>query len=286
MKKSVLFLEVLVLATLISMSMTCQVHAWMVSRNWINPVFEGYDSFLGATVVAYEESTTATLAVNVQNHYTDDANVTVTVQMDWETGNWSSKIEIPKGLSYVFKVDISIPSTATASNLVTHSYTLTVQYNRTGTVTTEGPYSYSNFAVYSSDQADARLLREKVETWINAYTPPTLYMPSDARKLWLEANVEKAVADDAYDTYGNFADAKSHYGNASALIEEALSSEVGTTSSFEDALLDLIDSAGSYLSMQGWAFIVIGVGFSIGFLLMGIGVVIYLVRRSKTPTKA
>ena len=284
MKKSVLFLEFLVLATLISISMTCPVQAWMVSFNWINPVYEGYDDFLGATVMAYEEATTATLAVNIQNHYAEDANVTVTVQMDWETGNWTSKTEIPKGLSRVFELDISIPSTATASNLVTHAYTITVEYNRTGTVTSEEE-THNNFAVYSSDQADARLLREKVETWMVIYDdlPAPLYLPSEARKLWIEAAVEEEMADEDYDTYGNFTGAKIHYGNALDLIDEALSSEVDKTSSFEDALLGLINSAGSYLSMQGYGYMIIGVGFGIGFLLMGIGVVIYLVRKSKQP---
>jgi len=286
MKKSVLFLEFMVLATLVSMSMICPTRAWMVSTNWINPVYEGYDNFLGATVVAYEEGTTATLAVNVRNHYAEDANITVTVQMDWTAGNVTSKTEIPKGVSHVFELGISIPSTVTVSNLVTHSYTITIEYNRTGTVTSEGPYSYTNFAVYSSDQADARLLREEVETWLDAYTAPTFYMPSEARKLWIEAQVEKSMGDDAYDNYGNFADAKTHYSNASDLIESALTSEVDKTSSFEDALLELVDSAGSYLSMQGWGFIVIGVGFGIGFLLMGIGVVVYLVRKSGAPAKA
>ena len=291
MKRSVLFFEFLVLATLVSMSMTFPVQASMVSANWINPVYEGTDNFYGTSVVAYKEGTTATLAVNVRNHYAADANITVTVQMDWETGNWTSKTEVPEGLSHVFKVGISIPSTATASNLVTHSYWITIEYNRTGTVTSEGPhsppsYGLKPFAVYSTDQADARLLREKVETWLNAYTAPTFYMPSEARKLWIEARVEKSMGDDAYDNYGNFADAKTQYNNASDLIERALTSEVDKTQSFEDALLNLIDSAGSYLSMQGWGFIVIGIGFGIGFLLMGIGVVVYLVRKSGAPAKA
>lgn len=269
--------------------MTYSVRASLVSTNWINPVYEGTDNFYtgSPSVVAYEEGTTATLAVNVKNTGTT-ANVTATVQMDWETGNWTSKAEIPEGVSYTLRVNIDIPSTATASNLVTHSYTISIEYNRTGIITPEGPYPYSNFAVYSSDQADARVLRQKVETWLDAYaaTPGMLYMPSEARKLWIDAQLEKAVADDAYDKYGNFADAKIHYGNASDFIEEALTSEVNKTLSFEDALLDLIDSAGSYLSLQGWGFIVIGVGFGVGFLLMGIGVVVYLVRKSRAPSKA
>jgi len=115
--------------------------------------------------------------------------------------------------------------------------------------------------------------------------PAPLYLPSEARRLWIEAAVEEAMADEAYNLYGNFTDAKIHYGNALDLIDEALSSEVDKTSSFEDALLGLIDSAGSYLSMQGYGYMIIGVGFGIGFLLMGIGVVVYLVRKSKTPPK-
>jgi len=184
-------------------------------------------------------------------------------------------------------LDISIPSTATASNLVTHAYTITVEYNRTGTVTSEEE-AHNNFAVYSSDQADARLLQQKVETWMDIYDdfPTPLYLPSEARRLWIEAGLEEEMADEAYDRYGNFTDAKIHYDNALDLIDEALSSEVDKTSNFEDALLGVIDSARSYLSMQGYGYMIIGIGFGIGFLLMGIGVVVYLVRKSRTHTEA
>lgn len=288
MKKSVLFLEFLVLATLISMSMTCPVQAWMVSKNWINPVYRGYDYFLDATVVAYEEESTATLVVNVYNDLWETAYVTVRVKMDWEAKNWTSTemdYEIPEDMSHVFQVNIDIPTTATASNLVRHSYTIYIDYeDDAGILLDYDENTYSDFAVYSTDQADAQALRKELEAWRYAYETP-LFMPSEAKELWIKATVERNMANDAYE-YGNFTDAKIHYGNALNFTKEALTSEVDKTSDFEDALLSLIDSAGTYLSMQGWGYIIAGVGFGIGFLLIGIGAVVYLVRKSRPPAKA
>jgi len=289
MKRSILFLGCLVLVIMVPMLTTCPVQAWMASKNWVDPVYKGDDDFLDATVVAYEEGSTATLIVNVYNDLGETAYVTVKVKMDWEAGNVTSTerdYEIPEDMSYVFQVNIDVPTTATASNLVTHSYTIYIEYEDDAGVPlipTE-EHTYDDFAVYSADQADAQTLRKELEAWREEYTTP-IYMPSEAKELWIKATVEGNMADDAYE-YGNFADAKTHYGNALNFTKEALTSEVEKTSSFEDALLSLVNSAGTYLSMQGWGFIVIGVGFGIGFLLMGIGVVVYLVRKSRAPAKA
>jgi len=298
MGKKLAVLFSLVLATLISMSTLGSVQASIPSYNWIGPTYRGLDDFYGITVVAYETGSEATLVVSVYNDWWPGVPVNVSavkVGFDWGI-NYSSTecseanpVQIDWHESRVFTIAFTVPGTNIASNLVTHVYTIyAVHVN-----STTGPKGIvdswtedgTSFAVYSTDQADARVLRNELEAWRDAYTTP-IYMPSEAKELWIKATVEENMADDAYE-YGNFADAKTHYGNALNFTKEALTSEVDKTSSFEDALLDLIDSAGSYLSMQGWGFIVIGIGFGIGFLLMGIGVIVYLVRKSKPlPSKA
>ena len=298
MRKKPALLFSLVLATLISMSTLGSVEASVSSHNWIGPTYRGLDDFYGATIVAYETGSEATLVVSVYNDWWPGVPVNVSavkVGFDWGI-NYSSTecseaspVQMQWHESRVFTIAFTVPGTNVASNLVTHIYTIYVEHvnSTTGpkrivdTWTEDG----SSFAVYSADQAETQKVYQELEAWRDAYTTP-IYMPSEAKELWIKATVEENMADDAYE-YGNFADAKTHYGNALNFTKEALTSEVDKTSSFEDALLDLIDSAGSYLSMQGWGFIVIGIGFGIGFLLMGIGVIVYLVRKSKPlPSKA
>jgi hypothetical protein len=62
-------------------------------------------------------------------------------------------------------------------------------------------------------------------------------------------------------------------------IENAWSNETGTISGFETALKDLIASGHNVLSMVGWGYAL----FGIGFILVGIGVLVYLVRKFGTP---
>jgi hypothetical protein len=297
MRKMSALLFAFLLATLISVSIPRSVQASISAYNWIGPTYRGHDDFYGTTVVAYRTGSEATLVVSVSaDWFGYPVNVSaVKVGFDWGV-NYSSTecseaspFQIQDGELQVFTVAFTVPGTTVASNLVTHTYTIYVEHVNSTTGPKRIVYTWEvtpwePFVVYSIDQAEARVLRKELEAWLDAYTAP-LYMPSEAKELWIKATVERNMASDAYE-YGNFADAKTHYGNALNFTKEALMSEVDKTSSFEDALLNLIDSAESFLSMQGWGFIIIGIGFGIGFLLMGIGVVVYLVRKSGAPSKA
>lgn len=299
MKKKHAILFGFLLATLISMSTLGSVQASISGHNWIKPTYRGTDNFYGTTIVAYKTGSEATLVVSVLNNLGGGAlyNVSdVKVGFDWGINYTStecsraSPVQIQNLKSRVFTVVFTVPATTVASNMITHSYTIyvervnsTTEPNRIiGTETATG----SSFVVYSANQADAQLLLKEWTTWNNAYTTPLFgLMPTEARKLWIQSSAEKSMGDTAY-TNGDFTAAKTHYSNALNFTKEALTSEVDKSSSFEDSLLNLIDSAGSYLSMQGWGFIVIGIGFGIGFLLMGIGVVVYLVRKSGATAEA
>jgi len=302
MKKKHAILFGFLLATLISMSTLGSVQASISGHNWIKPTYRGTDNFYGTSVVAYETGSEATLVVSVLNNLGGGAlaNVSaVKVGFDWGINYTStecsedSPVQIQNLKSRVFTVTFTVPATTVASNMMTHTYTIYVEHvnSTTGPKGIVGTWTWTLtsapwFVVYSANQADAQLLLKEWTTWNNAYTTPLFgLMPTEARKLWIQSSAEKSMGDTAY-TNGDFTEAKTHYSNALNFTKEALTSEVDKSSSFEDSLLSLIDSAGSYLSMQGMGFIVIGIGFGIGFLLMGIGVVIYLVRKSGAPAKA
>lgn len=302
MRKTSAILFGFILAALISMSTISPALA-QVARTvriddyrWFGASHEGYDDFYRTTVTAYEAGSNATLIVYVyaECYITATweevpANVTAVIaSFDWDINyTWTGLVQIESKKTHVFNITFTVPTTTVASNMLTHKYKIYVEHVNS-TTAPQKTYTTSltgspRFAVYSADQADAQELKGELETWEAAYgaAPSVLYMPSEARELWIQAGLEKDMAEGAYRD-GNFADAKTHYGNAVKSLQDAITSEVNTGASFEDALLDLVNSAGSYLSMQGWGFIVI----SIGFLFMGIGVLVYLVRKSGPPAAA
>ena len=259
------------------------VEASVSSVMWLDPNYKGYDDYYGQSVNAYLVGTEAKTLVTIYNHLGEKAYVTVRMQMDWEAVNrTSTEIDelIQPGQSHTFEVNIPIPTTV--SNLVVHSYTIYVSYYKSpgGDLITTQSYHYSDFAVYSQDQADAQDYKMQVETWRDAYSPTTyLYtMSAKAKEYWTKGSVEKELGDKSYE-YGDFENAKTHYELALNYTLESLKHDIETGQVFEDNLLGILDSLRSLFSLQGWSWLIA----AIGFFFMGIGVIVYLVRRSK-PT--
>lgn len=247
---------------------------------WVTPVYVGPDDYFGGTsVVAFKAGTTATLVVKVYSDLSSKAPFKVRVHMDWATTNQTSdEVEIQPNQWHTFQISISVP--ATASNLVLHSYKILVEYVEGATVKWLPTISGSNFAVYSADQVDAQQLKQEYSDWRNSYTGGwwLFGMTANARELWAKGAVEKSLGDESYES-GSFSDAKTHYGNALNYTVNAVSSDVEKTRMFEDALTGLLDAGKGFLSMQGYAYLIA----SIGFLFIGIGAMIYLIRRSGHP---
>lgn len=259
---------------------------------WVAPAYKGTDDFFGGiSVLAYTMGTNAKLVVKVHNDF-PKAPFNVYVAMDWATTNQTSgDVEIPSNQDYAFEMSIPIPTTA--NPLVLHSYKILVKYeDRTTTPATIkwlGPYTEAtpspdiNFAVYSADQADFQQLKKEYTQWRSSYTSGGLMsllgMTAKAKELWVSAAVASFLGDESYEA-GSFSDAKTHYGTALNSTKNAITLDIDKTASLEDTLIGLVDAAKGFLSMQGYAFIV----FSMGFMLMGVGALIYLIRRSKPPT--
>lgn len=258
---------------------------------WVDTVYSGLDDYHSAYVIAYKAGTNARLIVQVYNDF-PKTDFTVYVHMDWATTNVTSSAEVPQNQWYTFDISISIPETVNINLL--HSYRILVRYiDRTTTPGTErwlGPYTppylgLYYFAVYSAEQVDSQQLLREYTSWRNAYTSGGVtYMgtgfvnTSRFRELWAKGAIEKSLGDESYRT-GGFSDAKTHYGNALNYTVNAITSDVEKTATLEDAVIGLLDANRSLLSMQGYAFIIA----SIGFLFIGIGAMIYLIRRSAHP---
>ena len=274
---------------LLAASIAPAANASISSSNWIGAlVHNSYDPFYGTSIIGYEEGSTATLVVNVYNSYSFGHPVNlsaVKVSFDWGTNYTSSETSMTTpfvldyGDSHVFTITFTAPNTTTVSNYVTHSYTIYAEHVNS----TTGPkrlVSYwsdfdSGFAVLSADQAEAKLALEE----LNAY--PSMSMPfftAKARELLTESSIAESMGDQQYDA-GNFADAKTNYQVALTKLQNAYSNETDRWGSMEDTLQGLLAGAQSMLVNQGWAWLL----FGIALLLMGIGVIVYLVRKSGTP---
>jgi hypothetical protein len=258
------------------------VEARLTSVMWLDPNYKGYDDYYGQDVNAYLVGTEAKALVTVYNDVGEKAYVTVRMHIDWEAENRTST-EIDKliqpGRSYTFEVVIQIPTTV--SNLVIHSYTIYISYYKSpgGELITTHSYYKSDFAVYSQDQADAHDYRTQVETWRAAYSPTIYYFfmtSAKAKEFWIKGATEKVLGDKSYE-YGDFEEAKTHYELALNYTLESLKHDTETGQSYEESLLGIMDSLRSLFGLQGWSWIIA----AIGFFFMGIGVIVYLVRKSK-----
>lgn len=275
---------------LISMLIIPTVKGSINDYNWIGAILRNnYDYFYGTSVTAYEEGTVASLAVNVYNDYSmaNQVNVSsVIVGFDWGTNytsgecNIDNPCEIRLYESNIFSITFTVPSTSVASNLATHSYTIYVEHvnSTTGNKEIVDTWTQSGyrFAVFSPDQAAAYRFKKEVEAY-----PSYMYIPfftAKARESITKSTVAESMGDNEY-MAGNFDSAKSHYQNALDLMQQAWSNETEKWSTFEDAFAGLLRGGENLLMMQGYAWLF----FGIGFLLIGIGALVYLVRRPATP---
>lgn len=301
MRKKSAILFGFLLATLISMSMTSVVQAYISDYRWIGACYYGYDYFLDDSVVAYETDEDATLIVSVYSSWYvgypiyDYVPVNVSavkVGFDWGVNYTStecseaSPVQIEPFESRVFTVTFTVPATTTASNLVVHWYTIYVEHvnSTTGPKKIVGTWTEydDDFAVYSADQTDAQELAQKLDEY--DYPAPAAgvinYYRSDcfeARVLWEEGTREEAAGYDSYNS-GNFTDAKTHYENAKTKYDEALS-----VLSSRGKELENVDITSANAAMnESLAWII----FGIGMVLIGVGVIIYAVKKPKAAEAA
>lgn len=266
-------------------------NASITNYNWIGTMARNnYDDFYGATITGYEENTTANLVVNVYNDYFGlQINVSkVAVGFDWGVNYTSSQCSIsnPYAIqpyqSHVFNVAFTVPSVLMASNFVTHSYIIYVEHvnSTTGNKGLASAWTRSDdgFAVFSSDQADARNFKTQLDAYPTTSINGIPILTATARGLIVQSSVAKTLASSYY-SQGDFTNAKKYYGDSLNDLQQAFSNDTDEMSSIESSLAGLLKSGGDLLMFQGYAWLLI----SIGFLLMGIGVLVYLTRKRPEP---
>lgn len=274
--------SILVLMVSISLAAIRPTGAEIEYINWTNPTRRNYyDSYYGASVTAYDQKTTAILTVNIYNNrFSPHAYFTVKVKMDWAADNATTveDYKIQYGQSHVFEVSISIPETA--SERYRHVYTIYPVYREAPGDDRKSDRSetYSDLVIYTPEQSEANSKKNELDAYPYWYYTPVL-SSSKAREQMINASLNERMGDQSYAT-GDFAGALDYYKAALDSTNEAYASDTEYLSSFEVTLVQLIAAGTSYLTFQGWAFFVA----SLGFLLIGIGVIVYLMRRSKPPT--
>ena len=295
LKRIAIVCLILCAVILVSAANMPRTHASIASYNWIGAIARNSpDDFYGVLITAYGENTTANLVVNVYNdrHFPDQINVSaVKVGFDWGQNYTSVECNItnPFVISYlqshVFTVSFTVPSVLLANNFVTHGYTIYVELvnSTSGNVQILQPtwtQSGAGFAVFSSDQADAYDFKKQIEAYPSTTTISGFpILTAQARELIVKSNVAKTLAHNDY-TQGDFSGAKKYYGDSLNYIQEAYSNDTQQWSTIENALTTLIQGGAGLLMFQGYAWLF----FGIGFLLMSIGVLVYLTRKRPKPS--
>jgi hypothetical protein len=248
---------------------------------WTGASFKGFDDFYGTTVAAFRTGRNATVAFTVANDGigTDTVNA-VKIRMDWGVNITASgtPATLTQFQTKVFYVSFQVPATTTASNIVTHSYQIIAEHTNGPAWTLSSSSFGSAFAVYSAEQDDAQSLRQTYQSWSGSFGAfgvlPYPLGDSRTRALVIQAQTENSIAERNYSS-GNFTGAKQHWQNAVGNANAAVTSMQTQGSKFEDAVNSYITSA--YLGKIG------PVLAGIGWLIIGLGVLIYARKRPAPP---
>lgn len=222
----VIIIGFLIAATSFSALTTTTAHANINDYVWLTPVYRGHDEFYDAYVVAYEANSTAQLLVKIYNQYGSEINVTaVKVWFDWNM-NYSST-ETPCVMqsyeSRNFIISFTVPDTSIATNLITHSCVIYVEYERGGFSYDWSYDPWEYFVVYSTDQAGVVDLSTKYEAYSSSF-PYYYFYSAEARSLVGQAQIEAGLG---YLNFmrGEFAEAKAQYETALDLYSQAITAE-------------------------------------------------------------
>lgn len=280
MKKQLLILALLVAIALTPMIKPAAAAPHVQSVQWLAPLFSGYDSYFDTTVLAYEAGSTANMLVRVHNDYaTASSDMKIKVFMDWMTSNVTTdEVTVEGGGYYTFTVAVPIAATSDASNLYLHSYVVYYVYTTSADPPSIIDAVYStgdNFAVYSADQADIKDTTRQLDA-MGGYG--YIYVTATARDLLIKAGTEKSLGAQTYEN-GEFATSLTHYKNALNYTQTGISTDITKMTLIEDTVIGVLDSMKGSMSMMGYGSLL----FGIGFLFIGIGVIIYSLRKPRSP---
>jgi len=160
--------------------------------------------------------------------------------MDWNQYYTSTEcsetnpVVMPYGTSRTFLISFEVPSTAVASNLFRHGWTIYVdQVNATRRpteVTSLDTLYGSGFVVYSTVQKEAMNLYDEISMLFSYYWS---FGSVEAQSLWYNGSMHYAMGEDSY-VSGNFDSAKTHYETALNLMNQAIDTETARDLDLQD----------------------------------------------------
>ena len=254
---------------------------------WLGTIFVGQDDYYGVEVYAYEAGDNAVLSLKVRNDESFDINITkVYVTFDWGLNYSSTQVNTTNPLTLkpfetrVFFIEFQVPYISIASNLYTHSYTIVAMYSYpnatdpTKTITDYYELFAEDFAVFSTDQAEALSLKRTIDTYFPS--SPTNWQSARARILWNKAWKEIESGNEYY-RQGEFSTSRQHYTAALDYIDQAWLAEETYLTTLEE--LQIQETQARIKSLEAMANFFNGLStmwtlFGIGGILFGIGYII------------
>lgn len=294
MKKTIIAITALAVLAL----MLVPAYADITGHTWLGTTYTGPDGYYNAAnIVAYQGGSTAVLQVTIQSPFAYNISVTrVYVTFDWGLTYNSTQVstsnstQILTGASRSFIVSFTVPNTTQASNLYLHSYTIFANYNfknpanTTQTISTRFQTDlFTNFAVYSSDQATDMDMSQTLASY-----PSITFESAQAQILMNEALNETATANRYY-SEGNFAGAGQHYSNALSDKSLAWSDEQAYQSMQQDLQTSQIQAEVNSMNAMTSFFnglSTMWVLFGIGWVLLSIGYIVKWLRKRPEPQPA
>lgn len=232
-----IILPAILVAVLALMLCTTAIHpakAYINDYKWLGK-WQYYDPYWNTYyLTTFAENTNATLMVSVYNNYwwASSLNISaVKVYMDWNQ-NYScaecseaDPVAMPYNTYHTFTITFKVPSTTVATNLLQHGYTIYVEeIDAADVVSLHSSTSGSGFTVYSTDQADAMLLYGQIGALFDSYGYYPGFDNSQANDLWQSGKQQYYWAESIHSS-GDFSSAKTHYGTALTMLNDALSNE-------------------------------------------------------------
>ncbi len=256
-------------------------HAQSIQSTWTGMAYSGTDPFYNTNVKAFKQGTMATLNLIVTNFDGQYMNVTgAEVQFDWN-GNYTaagvtktSPIRINSNNQGTVLIQFTVP---TVTNLVTHSYTISLNYTlQFSPGTNRQSFSFgSNFAAYSADQATAISEMQQLGlpntfgfgTSLCGSFGTSNFKTARGNALCQQAQQQATQGMQQYST-GDFTNSKNTLQNAVNNWNQAISVDSGQGST------DLVATTGTFL---------LGVGAAIG----SIAAIFFVAKRRPTaiPSK-
>ena len=292
---------------LISMPTIRPAQAYVTQWTWLPP----YVSKVDGSYVAYRNGSTAKIVIPVYNDIVGAVNglnvSKVIVSFDWggATSNKTldlsaSPVKINWHTTSTFTVSFTADATEAVSSSWRHTYTVYVEnVNASGvkTITLSIPWDYfgsSNrwmYVVYSTSQSNALDLQVQYNAYANSY-PLTYFTDTSAKQLAGQAQMEGTIAGNYYTSSQDYTSSNTHYQNALNLYSSALTAQASYGTKVQDANLNatltqnLLAKAEANAALvaatailnQSYAYML----FGIGFVIISIGLLIYLAKRPRT----